>query len=138
MPIAIPGVKLGLSNVITLYAIFTMRPQEALAILISRILLGSFFVGNLMVLLYSLGGGLLCFAVTVLLTKVLKTNQMFIASIIGAVFHNIGQILVAALVLKSFAVFSYLPVLLVSGVIVGAFTGFAAQYLTMRLHKTKK
>lgn len=135
VPVPIPGVKLGLANIVTVYAAFTMRPSETVLILLGRIILGSLFAGNMLALLYSLGGGALCIVVTLLLAKILSLQQMWIASIVGAIFHNIGQIMVAALVMKTAAVFVYLPPLLISGVITGAFTGFAAQALTKRLHK---
>ena len=135
VPIPVPGVKLGLANIVTVYAAFTMAPGEAVLILLCRIILGSLFTGNMMALFYSLGGGALCIAVTLLLSKILSRKQIWIASVVGAISHNIGQILVAAAVMKSFAVMAYLPVLLISGVVTGTFTGFAAQYLTERLDK---
>jgi len=135
VPVPIPGVKLGLANIVTVYAAFTMAAGEAVMILLCRIILGSLFTGNMMALMYSLGGGALCIIVTIFLAKVLSRKQMWIVSIVGAIFHNIGQIIVAALVMKTLAVFVYLPPLLISGVITGAFTGFAAQALTERLFK---
>ena len=135
VPVPIPGVKLGLANVVTVYAAFTMLPGEALMILLARIILGSLFTGNMLAMLYSLGGGALCILVTLPLARLLARDQMWIASIAGAVFHNLGQIIVAALVMKTAAVFVYLPPLLISGVITGTFTGLAAQALTNRLTK---
>ncbi|MGE4354259.1 MAG: Gx transporter family protein [Oscillospiraceae bacterium] len=135
VPVPIYGVKLGLANIITVYAAFTMLPGEAVLILFCRILLGGIFTGRILAMLYSLGGGLLCIAVTLLMVKVLTLRQMWVASIIGAIFHNVGQLIVAALVMKTLAVFVYAPALLISGIITGAFTGFAAQALTNRLDK---
>ena len=136
-PIPIPGVKLGLANIVTVYAAFTLLPGEAVLILLCRIILGGIFTGNMFAVLYSLGGGMLCIAVTLMMAKILTMKQMWIASIIGAVFHNIGQLIVAALVMKTFAVFVYMPALLISAVITGAFTGFAAQALSNRLNNSK-
>ena len=99
VPVPIPGVKLGLANVVTVYAAFTMTAGEAMLILLCRIILGSLFTGNMMALMYSLGGGALCIVVTVLLAKILSRKQMWIASVVGAIFHNIGQIIVACLVM---------------------------------------
>lgn len=135
VPVPIPGVKLGLANIVTVYAAFTMAGSDAIMILLCRIILGSLFTGNMMALMYSLGGGAMCIAVTLLLAKILSRKQIWIASVVGAIFHNIGQIIVAALVMKTLAVLAYLPALLISGVITGAFTGFAAQALTQRLDK---
>lgn len=135
VPVPIPGVKLGLANVVTVYAAFTMLPGETVMILLCRIILGSIFSGNMMAVLYSLCGGLLCITVTLLLVKVLSLDQIWIASVMGAVFHNIGQILAAAVVMKTVAVVAYLPYLLISGVITGTFTGFAAQAVTKHMGK---
>ena len=135
VPVPFPGVKLGLANVVTVYAAFTMLPGETLMILLARIILGSLFTGNMLAMLYSLGGGALCILVTLPLARLLARDQMWIASIAGAVFHNLGQIIVAALVMKTAAVFVYLPPLFISGVITGTFTGLAAQALTNRLSK---
>lgn len=133
-PIPVPGVKLGLANIVTVYAVFTMGPGPALMILVARILLGSLFSG-VMSLFYSLAGGLLCFAVMLLLRRVLSKKQIWVASVVGAVFHNIGQILVAIVVTGTPAIVSYLPILLLSGIAAGLFTGVAAQYLIHRLGK---
>ena len=133
-PIPVPGVKLGLANIVTVYAVFTMGPGPALMILVARILLGSLFSG-VMSLFYSLAGGLLCFAVMLLLRRVLSKKQIWIASVVGAVFHNIGQILVAIVVTGTPAIVSYLPILLLSGIAAGLVTGVAAQYLVNRMEK---
>ena len=132
-PVPIPGVKLGLANIVTVYAMFTLGPGPALMILVSRILLGSLFAGQVMSLFYFLAGGLLCYAVMLLLRRVLARKQIWVASVIGAVAHNIGQILVAVIVTRTPAIVSYLPILLLSGIAAGLFTGFAAQYLINRM-----
>lgn len=137
VPLPIPGVKLGLANVVTVYAAFTMGAGETMLILLGRILLGSIFTGTVVTMLYSLGGGLLCMAVTLLLTHVLSRDQIWMASVAGAVFHNIGQLLVAMVIMKSAAVFAYLPYLLLSGMVTGGFTGFAAQAATKHLKKLR-
>ena len=134
-PVPIPGVKLGLANIVTVYAVFTIGAGPAWMILVARILLGSLFAGQAMSLLYSLAGGLLCFVVMLLLKKILTRNQIWVASVIGAIFHNIGQILVAIVVTGTPAIVSYLPVLLLSGIAAGLFTGFAAQTFIHRMDK---
>ena len=132
----VPGIKLGLANIVTVWALFTLGPLDALMILLGRILLGAVFAGQLMALIYSLAGGLLCFLVTLLLRRVLTARQIFIAGIFGAMAHNTGQLIAATLVLKSLAVWYYCPLLLLSGIVTGAFTGLAAQYLHARLAKS--
>ncbi len=134
-PTPIPGIKLGLANIITVYAAFTMTGYEAVLILLCRIVLGSLFTGTAVSMLYSLGGGALCIIATIILAKVLGPGQMWVASVCGAICHNLGQLIVAALIMGTAAVFVYLPPLMISAVITGAFTGFAAQYLANRLRR---
>ena len=133
VPVPIPGVKLGLANIITVTAMFTLGPGDMLYILLARIFLGSVFSGAMATLFYSLGGGLLCYLSQLLLRRFLSEKQIWICSVVGAVFHNLGQILVAAAVMKTLTVFAYLPVLMLSGVITGLFTGLCAQFLVNRL-----
>lgn len=136
--VAIPGVKLGLANIITVYAAFSIGGGAAAMILIARILLGSMFGGGVVSLLYSLAGGVLCLLVTLLLRRMLTWKQIWVAGLMGAIVHNIGQILVAILVTGTPAIVSYLPVLMISGVITGTFTGFAAQFVVNRMGKNQK
>ena len=133
VPIPIPGVKLGLANIVTLYALWTLRPCEAFSILVIRIVLGSMFAGQLMSLLYSLGGGLLCFVLTLAARRILSERQIWISSVLGAMAHNVGQILVAIAVTATPVVAVYLPLLLISAIITGCFTGFAAQQLYLHM-----
>ncbi len=132
--VPVPGVKLGLANIITVYAIWRVGPRDAFLILLARIILGSIFAGQMMSFLYSLCGGLLCFAAMLLVRKILKEDQIWVASVIGAVFHNIGQTLVAIAVFETVNVAYYFPVLLLSGLVTGLFTGIAAQVLIRRMN----
>ncbi len=132
-PVPIPGIKLGLANIITLVALYLYGPRSALAVLLTRILLGSFFAAQMMTLFFSLAGGLLCFAVSALLYRRFSVKTCWILSMIGAIFHNIGQILVAMAVTGTPDVLWYLPPLLVSGLITGCFTGFAARFFLAHL-----
>ena len=133
VPIPIPGVKLGLANIVTVYAVFALGPGDALLILVTRVFLGAVFSGQMMTLFYSLGGGLLCWLVLLLLSRLLTWRQIWLCSPISAVFHNLGQLLVAAALLGSWTVLAYLPYLALSGVITGLFTGLCAQVLVGRL-----
>ncbi len=137
-PVPIQGVKLGLANIITVYAMFVLGPLDALMILLVRILLGSIFAGQALMLMYSLGGGLLCWLAMLLLRRVLTSRQIWVCSAIGAVLHNAGQIIVAVLVTKTPAIAAYFPVLVVSGVITGLFTGICAQILVNKIGKRVK
>lgn len=131
--VPIPGVKLGLANIVTVYAMYHYTAKETMMIVLARILLGSIFGGNISAIFYSLGGALLCLAGMLLLRRVIDEKHIWICSILGAVLHNIGQIGVAVLMMKTTAVFFYLPFLLVSGCIAGAFTGACAQILIKKV-----
>ena len=133
-PVPVPGVKPGLANVFTLFAIYRFKPHEAAMLVIVRVFLGCLFSGNMMAMIFSYAGATLCMAGMLLLKRVLKKDLIWLVSIIGAVLHNIGQLLAAAAVLGSFAVFGYLPVLLISGCISGCFTGVTAQLIINRTH----
>lgn len=131
-PVPIPGVKLGLANIITVYAMFLLGPADTAMILLARILLGSIFSGQLMSLFYSLAGGSLCYLVMLVMRKIVSRKQIWVCSVFGSIAHNVGQILVAMLVAETTAMIFYLPVLLVSGIIAGTFTGLCAQFVVNR------
>ncbi|BFK86426.1 Gx transporter family protein [Pseudoflavonifractor gallinarum] len=134
----IPGIKMGLSNIITLVTMVLFGRREALLVLLSRIFLGSLFAGQMMTLLYSLSGGLLCFVVCAGILPFLPVKRLWLMSMIGAVFHNIGQIAMAIFITSTPELLWYLPVLLVSGLISGCFTGWAAQFVLFRLKSGPK
>ncbi len=134
-PVPIPGVKLGLANIITVYAVFALGGREALWILLGRIILGSIFSGQIMSLIYSLSGGILCYLTMLGMRRLVTGKQIWALSIMGAIAHNIGQILAAMFVMGSAAVLYYLPILMVSGIITGLFTGLCAQIVINRLPK---
>ena len=131
--VPIYGVKLGLANIVTVYAVYHCTAKETMMIVLARILLGSIFGGNISAIFYSLGGAMLCLAGMLVLRHMIDEKHIWICSILGAVLHNVGQIAVAALMMKTTAVISYLPFLLISGCISGAFTGILAQILIGRV-----
>lgn len=133
VPVPIPGVKLGLSNIITLFVLVKYRGREALTVLVLRILMGSFFTGHMVSFFYSLSGGMLCFLGMWLLCRVLRRKHVWFISVMGAILHNIGQILAAMLVMQSVQVVYYLPFLLLTGILTGLFTGLAAQAILRHL-----
>jgi len=126
-PFPIPGVKLGLANIITIYAVYHYRAGEVLLVLLTRIFLGALFAGSMMSLAYSLAGGMLCLAGMLLLRHVIPEQGIWFASVIGAILHNAGQTAIAVLVTGTVGVIAYFPVLLVSGCLAGLFTGLCAQ-----------
>ncbi len=134
----VPGVKLGLANIVTVYAVFALGPWDALLLLFARVFLGAVFSGQMMTLLYSAAGGLLSWASMALLSRLLTRRELWLCSPAAAVFHNLGQLLAAAAVMRTWAVLAYLPHLLLSGIITGLFTGLCAQFLLARLDKALK
>ena len=123
--IPLPGVKLGLANIVTVFALYELGAFPALTILIARCFLGGLFAGNLNALLFSLMGGLFSLLVMILL-KGLPRLSLYGISIGGAAAHNIGQMAVAILTLGSTMILGYLPFLLIISLFTGALTGFIA------------
>lgn len=136
-PVPIPGVKLGLANMVTLTAMLILGRREAGAILAARIVMGAVFAGNPSAMLYSAAGGVLAYAAMCLLVGVVPEKRLWAVSAVSAVAHNMGQLLACVLVVKTPGVFIYAPALIVSGVITGVFTGFGAMYLVRALRKLK-
>ncbi len=126
--VPIPGIKPGLANIITLVVLQLYPPKDAFLVLTTRILLATLLFGQAMSLLYSLAGGFCCFVVMILFNRLLQKQFLFLTSILGAVFHNLGQLLVAYLLTSVPGVLVYLPFLLLSGILTGLFTGFCAQF----------
>ncbi len=118
----VPGVKLGLANLVVLSGLYYLRPAQVLAISAARIVLTGFLFGNGVSILYSLAGGLLSFCVMLLLRKAGGFSPAGV-SVAGGVSHNIGQLLIAMLVLRTVHLAWYLPVLLVSGAVTGLLMG---------------
>ncbi|MCI8818982.1 MAG: Gx transporter family protein [Oscillibacter sp.] len=135
LAIPIPGVKLGLANVVTLFALFALGPGEALLILLARCFLGSLFAGNVNALLFSLLGGLCAMGTMILLAR-RRGLSVYGVSVGGAAAHNCGQIAAAVLTLGSRAPLYYLPVLLAVSLLTGGLTGLAAACLFRGLRHT--
>lgn len=131
------GVKLGLSNIITVYAVFHYEPSETAMMLLCRIVLGAVFSSNLNALIYSLAGGMFCLAGMLSVKRYIPERMIWLCSILGAMFHNLGQITMAIIMMQTFTVISYLPFLLIPGCIAGLFTGLCAQMLLKRLGKIR-
>lgn len=123
----IPGIKLGLANIITLILLATLGGKEAFTVMFLRIALGSIFTGGVMSCMYSFSGGIVCFVLMYFALKILKIDKLPVVSVIGAIGHNVGQIFVAVIITKSLQIIWYLPILMISGFITGAFTGMLAK-----------
>lgn len=128
----IPGVKLGLANLIVVIMLYAVGAKEAFAISMLRILLSGFLFGNLFSILYSFAGGILSFLVMWLVKRTGKFHVMSV-SICGGITHNIGQILVASVIVETYSIFYYIPVLLVAGLITGMLIGVIAGEVSDRL-----
>ena len=135
LPVPVPGMKLGLSNIVTLFALSVFGWKEALAILLVRVFLGNLITGQMMSLFYSLAGGLLSFACMALILRVLKKDQLWVAGVIGGITHNVGQMAVAVFVTRTPALLAYLPVLILCGIVTGTMTGLVAQLLILKLRR---
>lgn len=134
-PVPVPGVKLGLGNIIVVCVLFLYGRKEALAVLAAKLLLSAAFSGNPSALAYSAAGGLLSWGGMCLLRAWLRPDQLWVASVLGAMLHNLGQLLTAALLVATPGILGFLPLLLLSGMVTGFFTGVAAQAVTKRLKK---
>ena len=127
-----PGVKLGLTNIVIVLMLYCVGAKEALAISTLRIVLAGFLFGNLFSILYSLAGGLLSFLVMYLLKRTGKLGVLPI-SIGGGVSHNVGQLITASLIVENYHIFYYMPVLLAAGAVTGLLIGIAAQEMILRI-----
>ena len=126
MPIPIPGVKLGLANVVVIIMMYFMDVKGAFFISLIRVFLSGLLFAGFAGLLYSLVGAMLSFAVMALLKKTDKFSIIGV-SLAGGVFHNVGQVAVAAMVVENVKMAYYLPFLLVSGVVTGILIGIVAK-----------
>ena len=126
--IPLPGVKLGLANIVTVFALYELGAVPALVILVARCFLGSLFAGNFNALLFSLMGGLLSMLVMIGLSR-LSRLSIYGVSIGGAAAHNIGQIGAAMITLGNAMILGYLPLLLAVSLFTGALTGFVSSLL---------
>ena len=128
----IPGVKLGLSNIVTVFTVFALSPWDGILVLAARIFLGAVFAGNFSTILYSAAGGILAILTTIGLKKILKPSQLWVAGCLGAISHSIGQMAMAVALLGTPSLVIYLPVMIAVSIITGFFTGLCAQYLVNR------
>ena len=134
LAIPIPGIKLGLANIVTLFALYALGPGQALLILLARCLLGAVFAGNMNALIFSLLGGVTALGVMIALSR-LKRLSVYGVSVGGA--HNCGQVAAAVLTLGNTAPLYYLPVLLGVSLFTGALTGLIAACLFRALAHTR-
>ena len=130
--VPLPGVKLGLANIVTVFTVFVLGPGEGAAVLFVRIFLGAVFAGNFSTIFYSGAGGACAIGITILLRKVLKANQLWVAGCLGAIAHSVGQMGAAILLSGTPGLAVYLPVMVAISIVTGLFTGLCAQFLVNR------
>jgi len=133
-PVPIPGIKLGLANLVVLAALYTMGVKEAFVLSIIRIILAGFTFGNLSTMLFSLAGGILSWLVMSLLKYFRSFSQVGV-SIAGGVTHNMGQIIVAIFVTENINIIYYFPFLMLSGLISGTVIGIVGAMIIKRIKK---
>ena len=130
--VPIPGIKMGLANIVTVFVVFAIGSKEAAAVRFARIFLGAVFAGNFSTIFYSAAGGGCAIAVTVLLKKILTKKQLWVAGALGAIAHSVGQMAMAITITATPGLIAYLPVMIVVSIITGTFTGLCAQFLVNR------
>lgn len=128
----IPGVKLGLANLVIVIALYRLGLSEVFLLSVVRILLSGFLFGNYFSIIYSLAGGLLSLTVMAMMKK-REGYSVKGVSISGGVFHNVGQLLIAAFVVETFSITYYIPVLLIAGMLTGLLIGIVADEMLKRL-----
>ena len=136
--VPIPGVKLGLANIVTVFTVFAFRGRDGVAVLFVRIFLGAVFAGNFSTIFYSAAGGSLAILTTIGLKRILTRKQLWVAGALGAVAHSIGQMAMAITLTGTPGLAVYLPVMLVCSIITGVFTGLCAQFVLNRGEKLWK
>ena len=133
----IPGIKLGLANLYVLFILEKYSFREAALVSVVRIIVIGFLFGNLFSILYSLAGAALSLSVMTLMLRFTDLSLISV-SVAGGVTHNLGQLVVAALIVHSMSVFYYFPVLMVSGIVTGVLIGWLTQEVARRVHVPKE
>ena len=130
--IPIPGIKLGLANIVTVFTVFALSPKDGALVLAARIFLGAVFSGHFSTIFYSAAGGICAILVTIFSRKILTKKQLWIAGVLGAIAHSVGQMAMAVLLTSTPGLIAYLPVMIAISIVTGCFTGLCAQFLVNR------
>lgn len=131
---AIPGIKMGLANIVIIFVLYKMSTLDAIIVSIIRVLLVSLLFGNVMTLTYSISGAVLSLLFMVMLKSTEKFSTIGV-SVTGAIMHNIGQMLMAMLLLETQQIIYYLPALLISGIVTGILIGTVSAIVIKRIEK---
>lgn len=137
VPFIAPGAKLGLTNLITVIALYILNnKKDVFLIIILRLLLSTMFGGNLSTLMYGAVGALLSFYIMLFVKNIGKDKVSIIGvSAAGAFFHNVGQLIVAAIIVQNIAVTLYLPILSIAGIGTGIFIGITSNFIFKHMSK---
>lgn len=134
IPVPIPGIKIGFANLVVITALYTMGAKQAFVLSMIRIILVGFTFGSPSTMMFSFAGGVLSWLLMVL-AKRWKAFSMTGVSILGGMGHNIGQIIVAIIILKTSVLIYYLPFLIISGLVTGAAIGMVGALITSKIEK---
>ena len=134
--LGIPGMKLGLANIVVVIALFLFDIKTAVVVSILRIILIAMTFGNMSMMFYSIAGASLSLLSMIAISKI-KSFSLISVSIVGGIMHNVGQIICAAFVVRTNGVFIYLPVLMIAGLVSGALIGIVAGLISVRLTNVK-
>ena len=134
--LGIPGMKLGLANIVVVIALFLFDIKTAVVVSILRIILIAMTFGNMSMMFYSIAGASLSLLSMIAVSKI-KSFSLISISIVGGIMHNVGQIICAAFVVRTNGVFTYLPVLMIAGLVSGALIGLVAGLILVRLANVK-
>ena len=134
--LGIPGMKLGLANIVVVIALFLFDVKTAVVVSILRIILIAMTFGNMSMMFYSIAGASLSLLSMIAISKI-KSFSLISVSIVGGIMHNVGQIICAAFVVRTNGVFTYLPVLIIAGLVSGAVIGIVAGLISVRLTNVK-
>lgn len=137
VPFIAPGAKLGLTNLITVIALYILNnKKDVLIIIIIRLLLAAMFTGNLSTLMYSAAGALFSYCAMIIIKEFAKDKVSIIGvSVVGAFFHNVGQLIVASIIIQNIAIMLYLPILSIAGIGTGIFVGITANFIVNHMSK---
>ncbi len=134
----IPGIKPGLANIVTVFAVYYLGAPYAAGVLAVRLVLGALLTGQVSALLYGGPAGIAALLLAILLKRALAEDYIWVNSALSALLHNTVQILIAWVVTKTAAILLYLPLLVIAGVVAGSFTGLCARFALRALRKMKR
>ena len=134
IPTPVPGIKIGLANLVSLTGLFFLNPVQVFVILVARIILAGLMFGNLSTIIYSLAGGVVSFIVMYMFKR-LKLFSALGISMLGGVFHNLAQLCVACIILNSTSLLMYLPVLIIAGTVSGILIGTVTELVSKSVRR---